>query len=54
MTIATIRQEHRLAGVLTIDHVAVPKAWGTTAVEHHPVDPRLSDHDVYFVQVKKP
>lgn len=46
----TIGAGHRRPGVLTIDHIGVPKQW-QAEVEHHRVDSALSDHDVYVVDV---
>ena len=47
----TVGLAHRLPGVLTIDHIAVPVAWGLESVSHH--DARgLSDHDLYVVDVR--
>ena len=41
---------HRLPGLSTIDHVAVPRPWRATA-EHH--DEQLSDHALYLVRAER-
>ena len=42
---------HRLDGLLSIDHVGVPRPWSVLAAER--VDARgLSDHDCYVVDVE--
>lgn len=49
---ATANAEHLLPGVASIDHVALPMAWGVTAVEVlRPEDDgrQLSDHAAYVV-----
>lgn len=48
---ATVGQPHRIAGVLTIDHVGVPAGWGVSSVSRYDAPPQLSDHDLYVVEV---
>jgi hypothetical protein len=43
---------HRVAGMATIDHIAVPPGWTITSAERLPVPKRLTDHDVYVVDVQ--
>lgn len=50
----TAQAPHRLDGMLSIDHVAVPSRWTIRSVEHHHAQhrgTRLSDHDAYVVDV---
>jgi hypothetical protein len=52
LTVPTSGLAHRLAGVLSIDHIAVPTGW-SSASEHVAaiVDgAELSDHDIYVVE----
>jgi hypothetical protein len=42
---------HRIVGLLSIDHVAIPSAWSATA-QRVPAD-GLSDHDAYVVEVSE-
>ncbi len=56
LTVATADCPHRIAGLLSIDHIAVPSSWLIKSVEHHPGAAlaggiRLSDHDAYVVEV---
>jgi hypothetical protein len=56
LSVPTARLPHRLDGLLTIDHVAVPSSWHVITTERVPaVDgggKRLSDHDAYVVDVE--
>jgi hypothetical protein len=52
LVMATAGLPHRLEGVGTIDHVAVPSAWSIVSASR--VDATgLSDHDVYVVEVSR-
>jgi hypothetical protein len=45
---------HQIEGVFSIDHIAVPACWqvqGTEHVEAADGSVRLSDHDLYIVEV---
>jgi endonuclease/exonuclease/phosphatase family metal-dependent hydrolase len=44
---------HRIAGLLSIDHIAVPKAWTATPTRVSAVvgGKALSDHDLYVLEV---
>lgn len=50
----TAELAHRIPGLLSIDHIAVPTSWD---VEHaartvaEADDARLSDHDLYTIEV---
>ena len=48
-TARTVGCAHRLPGVTTIDHVAVPAGWAATDVARHATS-GLSDHDLYVVE----
>lgn len=53
LSAATADAPHQIAGLPSIDHIAIPKAW-STLVEHHSAlraEGRLSDHDAYVVEV---
>lgn len=55
LTVPTADLPHRIAGLLTIDHVAVPRQWsilGTSRVVADRAGRRLSDHDAYVVEVR--
>lgn len=51
LDVPTSELPHRIDGLLSIDHIAVPHGWSTSATrlvaEHS--DTRLSDHDAYAV-----
>lgn len=54
LQVATAQSPHHLDGLLSIDHVAVPRALAVRAVEHVSavVDgARISDHDAYVVEL---
>lgn len=54
LQVPTASAPHRLAGLLTIDHIAVPQDWQVLAVEHYRADAvraQISDHDAYVVDV---
>jgi len=50
LAVPTVGQPQRLPDVRTIDHVAVPAAWGVTAVRRQETV-GLSGHDLYVVEV---
>lgn len=54
LDVPTADLPHRIDGLLSIDHIAVPHGWSTTAVrlpaEHD--GKRLSDHDAYVTAVQ--
>lgn len=56
LLVATADEPHRIDGLLSIDHIAVPKAWATTCrrVVAAAGDDRLSDHDAYVVDAVVP
>ena len=44
---------HQIEGLLSIDHIAVPKAWVVSDTQRHRAfvdDTRISDHDAYVVE----
>ena len=47
---------HHIAGVLSIDHIAIPNGWQGTArcIPAEADGARLSDRDVYVVDVVRP
>lgn len=45
---------HQIEGLLSIDHIAVPKSWHVIGTQRHPAftgEVRISDHDAYVVEV---
>lgn len=55
LQVPTAPLAHRLPGLLSIDHVAVPTAWTVTnpvRVMAQKDGTRLSDHDMYVVSVE--
>ena len=53
-TVATSDAPHRIDGLLSIDHIAVPTAWPTGRCERLVAtaeERRLSDHDAYVVSL---
>lgn len=50
LQVPTASQPGRLQPQCSIDHVAVPHSWTIRAAGHVAVDPRLSDHDGYWVE----
>ena len=57
LSVTTIDAPHRIDGLLSIDHIAVPTIW-TSAPPRRVVaeaqGARLSDHDAYVVEVVRP
>ena len=54
LAVPTTPLEHRIDGLLTIDHVAVPRAASVTSANRFVAESqgkRLSDHDAYVVEV---
>ncbi len=54
MQLPTARSPHRIEGLLSIDHIAVPTDWRVLEIEHHPAlsdGARISDHDAYVIEV---
>lgn len=54
LQLPTRRLRHPKPGMATIDHIALPQAWPVLSAECHEVPRRLSDHDVYVVEVRAP
>jgi hypothetical protein len=57
LQVPTAALPHRIAGAFTIDHIAIPAAWHVRGAErvHAQADGRrLSDHDVYVLEVDGP
>lgn len=51
--VPTALSPHQIEGLLSIDHIAVPKAWVVTATQRHRAlvgESRISDHDAYVVE----
>ena len=54
LQVPTASAPHRIDGLSSIDHIAIPMAWSVLDVEHHPAltsGVRISDHDAYVVEV---
>lgn len=54
LTVPTAASPHQIDGLLSIDHIAVPKSWSALGVEGHPASTeggQISDHDAYVVEV---
>lgn len=54
LQVPTATCPHRFEGLLSIDHIAIPREWIVAHVEHHPASydaVRLSDHDSYVVDL---
>ncbi|NYG54969.1 endonuclease/exonuclease/phosphatase family metal-dependent hydrolase [Nocardioides perillae] len=57
LIVPTAPLAHRIPGLLSIDHIAVPRAWpvaGAVRVVAEAGGRRLSDHDAYVVEVDLP
>ena len=55
LQVPTATQPHQIHDLLSIDHIAIPAAWGVADVQRHPAfhdGKRLSDHDAYAVEVQ--
>lgn len=53
LAVPTASSPHRIEDLLSIDHIAVPKSWLTTATQRHRAlvgQTRISDHDAYVVE----
>lgn len=51
--VPTASSPHQIAGLLSIDHIAVPKTWVVRATQQHRDfvgKTRISDHDAYVVE----
>lgn len=54
LRVSTASSPHRIAGLLSIDHIAVPESWNVRSTERHRAtsgNARLSDHDAYVIEV---
>ena len=49
LTVRTADLPHRIDGLRTIDHVALPQEWHAEAEQH---DTELSDHALYLVRAR--
>ncbi|MAY96572.1 endonuclease/exonuclease/phosphatase family protein [uncultured Nocardioides sp.] len=54
MTAPTAEMSGRSTGQFSIDHVAVPRGWMVREVGRIVVEPALSDHDAFWVDVSVP
>ena len=57
ITVTTGAAPHRIEGLLSIDHIAVPSTWVVRSCRRIPAsdgDRRLSDHDAYVIEVGIP
>ena len=52
LDVPTRNEPHRIAGLLSIDHIAVPHGW-TASAQRITAD-GLSDHDAYLVELDRP
>lgn len=51
--VPTASSPHQIEGLLSIDHIAVPKSWVVSAKQRHRAfvgETRISDHDAYVVE----
>lgn len=56
LQVPTAAAPHRIDGLLSIDHIAIPAEWTVHTVEHHPGsydDVNLSDHDAYVIEISR-
>jgi endonuclease/exonuclease/phosphatase family metal-dependent hydrolase len=56
LQVPTASAPHRIPGLLTIDHIAVPQSWQIHSVERYPADAggrQISDHDAYAIGVSE-
>lgn len=54
LAVVTAASPHRIEGLLSIDHIAVPATWGVDSCERlvaESAGARLSDHDAYVADV---
>lgn len=54
LQIPTAAAPHQIDGLLSIDHIAIPRTWTVLSVEHYSAFDncaRLSDHDAYVIEV---
>lgn len=57
LQVPTAWMPHQIDGLLSIDHIAVPKSWHVTATQRHRAlsgGTRISDHDAYVVEAAAP
>jgi hypothetical protein len=55
--VPTASSPHQIEGLLSIDHIAVPKSWVVSATQRHRAfvgETRISDHDAYVVDLLRP
>lgn len=55
LQIPTASAPHRINGLLSIDHIAIPSTWDVARFENHPAvhgGARISDDDAYVVETK--
>jgi hypothetical protein len=53
LQVPTANSPHQIEGLLSIDHIAVPKSWSISATQRHRAfvgESRISDHDAYVVE----
>ncbi len=56
LAVPTAELPHAIKGLLSIDHIAVPRAWSSSVLRVSAAldGRRLSDHDAYMVEVVAP
>lgn len=57
LQVPTASSPHRIGGLLSIDHIAIPTPWTVTATQRHRATDggtRISDHDAYVVEAFAP
>ncbi len=55
--VPTASSPHQIEDLLSIDHIAVPKAWSVSTTRRHRAfagEHRISDHDAYLVDSSAP
>jgi hypothetical protein len=55
LQVPTATCPHRIEGLLSIDHIAIPAEWTVVGVEHFSAcydGVRISDHDAYVIDVR--
>lgn len=53
LQVPTASSPHQVEGLLSIDHIAVPRSWVVSATQRHRAfvrETRISDHDAYVVE----
>ena len=57
LSVPTALSGHQIDGLLSIDHIALPKTWSVSATHRHRAfvgGNRISDHDAYVADASPP